>query len=110
MASPISWIGYLSSSTGISASPPDATLLFDVSEAQAEKNVKKKGYRDYVGEGADVYEKSSGIQERARLKYLECAQRFQEIAVISCMKDGALLSPAEICERAMGELERRGVL
>lgn len=89
---------------------PDATLLFDVSEAQAEENVKKKGFRGYVGEGADVYESSTGIQERARKKYLACAERFPEIAVIPCMENGALLSPGAICARAVAELERRGIL
>ncbi|MCE5235044.1 MAG: hypothetical protein LLF87_03210 [Eubacteriales bacterium] len=89
---------------------PDATLLFDVSSDRAEENIKKKGYRGYVGSGADIYERSSGIQERARVKYLECAARFPEIAVIPCMAGGALLSPAQICERALEELERRGIL
>jgi dTMP kinase len=89
---------------------PDVTLLFDVSSSQAEENVKKKGFRGYVGEGADVYEQSSGIQERARKKYLECAKRFEEIAVIPCMKDGILLSPPEICSRALDELQARNIL
>lgn len=89
---------------------PDATLLFDISSEQAEENIKKKGFRGYVGDKADVYEESTGIQERARKKYLECAERFKEIAVIRCIKDGKFLSPQEICERAMKELERRGIL
>ncbi|HWS29250.1 MAG TPA: hypothetical protein VN512_03945 [Clostridia bacterium] len=89
---------------------PDATLLFDVSSEQAEENVKKKGFRGYVGDKADVYEESTGIQERARKKYLECAERFPEIAVIPCMEDSKFLSPEEICFRAVKELEWRGVL
>ncbi len=89
---------------------PDATLLFDISSEQAEENVKKKGFRGYVGDKADVYEESTGIQERARIKYLECAERFPEIAVVRCMKDGKFLSPQEISERAMQELERRKIL
>ena len=89
---------------------PDATLLFDVSSEQAEENVKKKGFRGYVGDKADVYEESTGIQERARKKYLECAERFPEIAVIPCMENGKFLSPEEICFRAVKEFEWRGVL
>ena len=89
---------------------PDVTLLFDVSEEQAERNVKKKGFRGYVGDGADVYEQSNAIQERARQKYIECAGRFPDIAVISCMKNGLFLSPSEISSKALAVLEQRRVL
>lgn len=37
------------------------------------------------GEKKDVYEESCGIQQRARAKYLETAQRRGDVAVIQCM-------------------------
>ena len=68
----------------------DIYIFYDVAPAQAGENVMKKGFRDYVGgEKKDVYEESCGIQQRARAKYLETAQRRGDVAVIQCM--GCLL-------------------
>lgn len=89
---------------------PDITLFFDVYTEQAGKNVEQKGHRDYVGAGKDVYEGSSGIQLRAREKYLECASRFDDISVISCMENGALLSREKISERVIDLLANKGVI
>ena len=73
-------------------------LVLDVSPDEAAHNVDKKGYRPYVGSKRDVYEAIPSIQERARLKYLEYAERVEEIRVISCMENGHLLAIDEIAE------------
>jgi len=73
-------------------------LVLDVSPDEAALNVDKKGYRPYVGSKRDVYEAIPSIQERARLKYLEYAQRMTEVRVISCMDKGHLLSIDAVAE------------
>lgn len=88
---------------------PDLYLFFDVSQQQAERNVYKKGYREYVGEGRDVYESSKGIQQRARDKYIEYATRYDNIAVIDCMEDGAFLKPEVIASRVQQVLAAHGL-
>lgn len=89
----------------------DIFLFYDVSTAQAEENVKKKGFRAYVGgEAQDVYEQSRGIQERSRAKYLECVQKREDIAVIPCMRGDRLLSVEEIAAVTLQTLEARGII
>lgn len=89
---------------------PDIHLFFDVEETQAGANVLKKGHRDYVGSGRDVYEASFDIQKRAREKYLAYAARCDDIDVIPCMKDGALLPPESILNMTLEMLTARGII
>ena len=89
---------------------PDLNLFFDVEPKCASDNVDKKGFREYVGKSKDVYEKSTGIQQRAREKYLEYAERFDDIAVIKCTENGTMLPSAEITAEVERELVRRGLL
>ncbi|MDR0841161.1 MAG: hypothetical protein LBN26_07270 [Christensenellaceae bacterium] len=88
----------------------DVYIYYDVDIAKAGENVLKKGHRDYVGEGKDVYEASGGIQARARAKYLEVAARREDILVIDCMKDGLFLSIDEIAQATQRALHARGIL
>lgn len=76
----------------------DAHLVLDMAPANAALNVDKKGFRDYVGEARDVYEAIPSIQERARLKYLEYAERMDNIYVIHCMGPDGLKSIDEIAD------------
>jgi len=89
---------------------PNIHLLFDMAVDQAESNVRRKGHREYVGDGRDVYESSHGIQWRAREKYLECANRFDAIAVVSCMSEGILLPPDMIAEKVRDVLSARKII
>ncbi|MBO4384358.1 MAG: hypothetical protein J5854_02910 [Clostridia bacterium] len=89
---------------------PDLNIFFDVNAKRAGQNVDRKGFRDYVGSGRDVYEKSFGMQERAREMYLEAAERYDDIAVIGCMEDGAMRAPEAILESVIGELQNRKIL
>ncbi len=70
----------------------DAHIVLDVNTEAASENVGKKGYRDYVGDKADVYEAIPGIQQRARLKYLEYSERMDNIFIIPCMEQNSLKS------------------
>ncbi|MBQ2662235.1 MAG: hypothetical protein IJF80_06260 [Clostridia bacterium] len=89
---------------------PDLNLFFDVDQSQASKNVLKKGFRSYVGEGKDVYEASNSIQFRAREKYLEYADRCDDIKVVSCMEDGVFLAPEVISEKVLEILKNSSII
>lgn len=69
----------------------DIHLVLDMDISDASVNVGKKGFRAYVGESKDVYEAIPSIQARARLKYIEYAGRLDNVRVVCCTKDGALL-------------------
>ena len=89
---------------------PDLNIIFSILPKAAEKNVTKKGYREYVGEGKDIYESDHGIQQRAMAKYLEIAGRTEEAEVIYCMEDGKLKSIEAISDLVMDAVRRRGLL
>ena len=78
---------------------PDLYLILDVDLLAAQRNVSKKGFRDYVGDEKDEYEKQDSIQIRARDKYLSFGERLPEARVIPCMADGKLLSIEAVAER-----------
>lgn len=89
---------------------PDINIFFDVAAENAGKNVDKKGFRQYVGSGRDVYERSMSMQERARSMYLTAAERYDDVCVINCMRGGELLPPYEIAEEVMELLRGRGIV
>lgn len=78
---------------------PDLYLILDVDLSAAQSNVSKKGYRDYVGDEKDEYEKQDSIQIRARSKYLSFGERLENVRVIPCMEAGALLPIDAIADR-----------
>jgi dTMP kinase len=88
---------------------PDIHLIFDVDPIEAAGNVAKKGFREYLGERRDVYEAKSSIQQRARAKYLEYANRLNNAVVVRCMENGKLLPKEAIAEKVLFELERFGM-
>jgi len=89
---------------------PDVNLVFSIAPKAAEENVGKKGFRDYVGAGKDVYESSHDIQTRAMAQYLAYAARYDDIAVIPCMEDGRLLPIDTIGEAVLEALRERGII
>ena len=84
---------------------PDLYLILDVDLSAAQNNVTKKGYRDYVGDEKDEYEKQDSIQIRAREKYLSFGERLENVKVIPCMETGALLPIDAIAERVFAAVE-----
>ena len=84
---------------------PDLYLILDVDLSAAQNNVTKKGYRDYVGDEKDEYEKQDSIQIRAREKYLSFGERLENVKVIPCMETGALLPIDAIAERVYAAVE-----
>ena len=84
---------------------PDLYLILDVDLSAAQDNVTKKGYRDYVGDEKDEYEKQDSIQIRAREKYLSFGERLENVKVIPCMEAGALLPIEAIAQRVFAAVE-----
>ena len=89
---------------------PALNICFDVGTGQAGRNVEKKGFRDYVGNGKDVYESSASIQERAGNKYIELAEKYDDICIIRCTANGAMLPPERICDEVMEQLGKCGLI
>ncbi len=89
---------------------PDVNIFFDVAAENAGMNVDKKGFREYVGAGRDVYERSLGMQERARNMYVAASQRYDDVCIINCMDKNAMLPPEEISKRVIAALKARSLL
>lgn len=104
------WVHELEQGT-LGLPEPDCYVLLDVDPALAQKNVDKKGTRDYISAGErDVYEAQTGLLLRARERYLSIARRQENFAVIPCMEADCLLSPQAIAQRVWDELKNRGLL
>lgn len=84
----------------------DAHIVFDMNPETASENVGKKGFRDYVGDQADIYEALPDIQKRAREKYIEYAARMPGIIMIPCMEANRLKSIEAIGTLVDSEVDR----
>lgn len=80
---------------------PDMELIFDMDTGSAARNVEKKGYRDYIGSGKDVYEAIPDLQSRARARYREYAQLLPNAVFIDCIENGALMPAERILEQVV---------
>ncbi len=110
MADNWDWVHELEQGT-LGLPEPDCYVLLDVDPALAQRNVDKKGLRDYISAGTrDVYEAQAGLLLRARERYLSIARRQGNFAVIPCMEDSRQLSPDVISDRVWVELGRRGLV
>ena len=89
---------------------PDLNFFFDVETECAKANVEKKGFRDYIGSGKDVYEADRSIQQRASEKYSELAGRFDDTVIIKCTENGKMLAIETISDRVMAVLKERGLI
>ena len=89
---------------------PTLNLFFDVDTDCAGRNVDKKGFREYVGSGRDAYESIISIQQRARNKYIEIAERYDDVEIIPCTENNAMRSPESISENVMSILRSRGLI
>lgn len=91
---------------------PDIFFIFDISTSLSRKNVAKKGFRGYVGDEADVYEKDAAFLESVRNCYLLCADIFPGSIVLNCADENDEMRPAdEIAAQVLEILkERTGIL
>lgn len=89
---------------------PDLYLYLDVNTESAGINVTKKGFREYTGNTKDVYERQEGIQVRARQKYLQYAEKLNNICTIPCMQQQTMLSEEEIEEKIIAALRLYNII
>ena len=89
---------------------PALNIFFDVATERAGHNVDSKGFRDYVGSGRDVYERSLGIQERARNMYLIAAERYDDVEIVPCMEGASMRSPGSIAGDVLRLLAERRLI
>ena len=89
---------------------PALNLFFDVAAERAGINIDSKGFRDYVGDGRDVYESSLGIQERARNMYVRAAERYDDISIINCMSGSRMRTPDSIARSVLAIMRERGLI
>lgn len=89
---------------------PDIYVILDVAPATAQKNVRRKGVRNYTARKLDVYERSSSLLHAARQRYLDLAARLPNMRVVSCMNDaGKMKSMDEVHREILDCLELCGV-
>ena len=86
---------------------PDMTILLDVDEKLSQQNVAQKGFRDYVGNQADVYESKEGFLQDVRAAYLRFAQRLEHVYIIESMRDGTMLPPEAIAAAVWEKLKSK---
>ncbi len=67
----------------------DIYLLFDISPDISALNVQNKGFRSYIGNEADVYERTAGYMKNVRELYLKLAKDRSDIHIIDCMKENS---------------------
>ena len=74
---------------------PDIFFIFDIPTSLSRKNVAKKGFRGYVGDDADVYEKDVAFLENVRNCYLTCAELYSGSVVLNCADASEEMRPIE---------------
>lgn len=87
---------------------PDLFFIFDIPVSLSRKNVAQKGFRGYVGDEADVYEKDIAFLESVRNGYLTCAKIFPNSIVLNCAaSEDAMRPPEEIAADVLRILRER---
>ena len=80
---------------------PDLYILLDVPPEISHKLNETKGYREYIGDTGDIYEKNMCLQQNVREAYLEISKTMDNMRIIPCVEKDALLPPEVISERIM---------
>ena len=76
---------------------PDTTLFLHVTPEISQKLVDKKEARDYLnGKTRDIHEDDLMHLRHAEEAYLHLANKFDDFHHITCVKEGAILSPEKI--------------
>lgn len=80
---------------------PDLYIFLDVPPALSRKLNESKGYRKYIGNTGDIYEKDTHLQHTVREAYLETSKALANMHIVPCTEHDTLLSPEIISERIM---------
>lgn len=90
---------------------PDVYLIMGIGLGASQSNIKKKGARDYIGAGMDIYEADEGLQAAARKMYMQVASTRTDCELIDCGdSQGHLLSPEIIAKMIQEALAGRGII
>jgi len=101
----VQWIFELEH-TELGLPAPDLYIVFDLNTESSKQNISSKGYREYVGDKADVYEDSLDIMSNARKIYQELALKYKNIVIINCLDDNnKMKTPKEINHEVMRVIE-----
>lgn len=85
----------------------DLVIFFDVPVDTAGKLIDKKGARDYLqGKERDMHEANLDHLRAARQAYMELAKTYLNWVKVECVKDGEMLPPDVIADRAWREVMR----
>ena len=86
---------------------PDLYIFLDVPPEISRKLNESKGYRGYVGNTGDIYEKDANLQQSVRASYLEASKTLDNMRVITCVENDTLLPPETISERIWYNVRQR---
>lgn len=75
---------------------PDIALILHVEADISQRLAKKRARTDWSGGSKDIHEKSLKHLQEAEQTYLEIAASFPEFRLISCTKDGKIMTREEI--------------
>ena len=100
----ISWIHELEYDI-LGIPKPDLFIVFDVTTENSKRNVSLKGHRDYVGDSADVYEKSEELLRKVRHGYIEAAKHFNNVWLLNCTQGGEMRPITEIADEIETRIE-----
>lgn len=90
---------------------PDLYLVLDMDIEKSQNNISKKGERSYLDDSKDVYEKSQGLLEKARARYIEMSKEYLNIEIINCSKlDGNLEEIDTISKKILEVIEKWNLL
>ena len=89
---------------------PDLYILLDVSPEISKNNVLKKGFREYIGNKADVYESSFDMLNVARNLYVEFSNSLENIDIIKCFNENTMLPEYDIHEKIINLLRKNNIL
>ncbi|HEV7673286.1 MAG TPA: thymidylate kinase [Candidatus Angelobacter sp.] len=90
---------------------PNTYIVLDVSPSTSQKNVLRKGHRNYSGKKLDLYERSIDLLSAARERYLYFSSKLPNLRVVQCMKSSTKMkSMEEVHKEILDCLNACGVL
>lgn len=85
---------------------PDLYFVLNITREVSKTNISKKGFRDYIGDKADIYESSNEIINSTKELYIKFAREFDNITLINCMENNKILSPEIIQENIFSYVKK----
>lgn len=83
---------------------PTKTIFLNIDEENSQKNVSKKGTRNYIGDKADVYEQSTDMLSNAQEVYRNLAKTENNFIQIDCLDTQNTMLPIENIEEKIWQV------